>query len=219
MSLRDLLEITLTSNTVDDERDYVAIGNLIDQDNYAHHSALVIKYKEEVFQFEFTGTIIKFQRHSDNFYQKNTYVIHEGEIPAFISYCNTIRRNSNPRFGLFYSGSLYDDNGDYIGGQPFGERMTCVGFCLNVLGGFLGREYMQYTDWNYLSVGDQNYLRRFCDRHSIDMEQVRSAHRQISPRELFVSAFYRQLPITKNDIESKLESVVEYFDARLSVGN
>ena len=82
----------------------------------------------------------------DTYFHKTTLTIHPDEVPAFIVYCQQIKQKAKPIYGFFYSGEFYDKEGNYLMNKDLGERMTCVGFCLNVLKGFLEEDYIDYME-------------------------------------------------------------------------
>ena len=212
MSLHDLFAIEWTEDTKNSEDNYVAVGTLLDDYSKAEHVALIIKYNDEIYQFEFTGSTVKFESYQRNFLQKTTEVIEAADVPAFLQYCRNVERNASPRYGNFFSGTMYDKDGRFSGGPLAGERMTCVGFCLNVLNGFLEEsQYLRYQDWNDGSVDDHVWLNNYCDRHNIDRDRLRKEYRRITPTELFTSAFFKELPVTKAQIDQLLPSITDYF--------
>jgi len=82
----------------------------------------------------------------DTYFHKTTLTIHPDEVPAFIVYCQQIKQKAKPIYGFFYSGEFYDKEGNYLMNKDLGERMTCVGFCLNVLKGFLEEDHIDYME-------------------------------------------------------------------------
>lgn len=213
MNLSDLFEIVLTGDTLNSPVDYVAIGNIVNIDNEADHSAILIKYDGNIYQFEFTGSAIKFDSYSKNFYQKTTFTISPLEIPAFIAYCRIVKEKANPKFDFFFSGTFYDEEGNFIGNNTVaGERMTCVGFCLNVLNGFLEEQYLNFSDWDHTTYDDGKYLSMWCERHGVDESVIQKEHRRISPRELFATAFFKDLPIFRKQVNEALPHIEEYFN-------
>ena len=128
-----------------------------------------------------------------------------------------ILKNANPNYGYFYSGESYNKDGVHLSNIDLGERMTCVGFCLNVMNGFLEENYLKFDEWSSDTHTDPNYLTVFCKNHNLDELKIKSSHRRISPRECLISGHFDELPISKAQIDSKKNEVEEFFLIRLAV--
>lgn len=98
MNIFDIVDSLNESDSVDD---FVAIGNIIDDDNNAKHAAFVIQSNNTLYEFHYTGREIEYQELENNYYHKVTNTIHPDEVPAFISMCNNIMKNANPVYGFF----------------------------------------------------------------------------------------------------------------------
>jgi hypothetical protein len=217
-----MFEIINTTSEEDVKDEYVAIGTYVSdlripqlQSGTAYHSLLIIKYKGEIWQFHYTGDstygIIFDQEIDTKCFHKITNTIDVKLIPSFIMMCKRILKNANPKYGYFYSGEFYDLNGQHFSESKIGERMTCSGFCINVLKGFLEEDYLVYTDWNSTSHETENYLKDFCNLRGLDIFEIEGSHRRISPLELLCSGYFTKLPITKEQINSKIGSTEEYL--------
>lgn len=208
-----MFEIVRSNYESDINVDFVAIGNLIDNNFESTHSAFLIKYDETIYVFHYTGWEIEFksQQADDDYYHKITETITPDEIPAFLAYAKTIKKYANPIYGYFYSGEYYDLNGEHFGDKNLGERMTCVGFCLNVLKGFLEEDYILHTDWSEESHNDSDYLEKYCAEHNIELSLIQSSHRRITPRECLTSCFFKELPIRKTQIDNNINQVNNHF--------
>jgi hypothetical protein len=205
-----MFEIINTLNEQDISEDFVAIGNLINEHKEPYHAALIIKYNSNLLQYHYTGTDIELSEVDYEYFHKRTKTIHKEEIPAFIAYCNSIKKNANPIYGYFYSGEYYDNKGIHFSEKSIGERMTCVGFCMNVLKGFLENDYLKYTDWDS-SSHSTDYLLKYAEKHKLDVASIQESHRRISPIEILTSGFFYNIPISKIEIDSKLAEVEEYL--------
>lgn len=212
-----MFEIVRSKFESDISCDFVAFGNLIDNEKGPYHTAFVIKHNNNLFEFHYTGASIEYITLKRDYYHKVTKTISPNEIPAFIARCLNILKNANPKYGYFYNGESYDSNGEHLSNTDFGESMTCVGFCFNVLKGFLDEDYIKYDDWSGQQIHDPIWLIQYCKDNNIDMQKVIQNHRRITPIESLTSAFFHILPITKADIESKLEYVAENLKNRLQV--
>lgn len=209
----EMFEIRRTLEEQDIEEDFVAIGNLtFESSQEPVHAAFIIKHNGILYEFHYTGTEIELNEVERDYFHKVTKCIHQDEVPAFIAQCNHVKAQANPIYGYFYSGEYYDNEGNFIGDNSIGQRMTCVGFCLNVLKGFLETEYLNYSDWGSESHElSESYLTRYCNRYGLNINDVRQSHRRVSPLECLVSCFYSSLPITKSEIDTKLPEVWEYL--------
>lgn len=188
------------------KENFVALGYLITEHDNTH-SAFVIQYRDSLYEFHFTGLEISFSPILNDYYHKITYHIHPDEVPAFIAMCQQIQKKANPTYGYFYSGENYDKDGNHFGYNDFGERMTCVGFCLNVLKGFIDEDYLVYSDWDESTHTDLGYLEKYCEKYKIDISKIKTSHRRIAPIELITSGFFIELPIRKIQIDNKIEDV------------
>lgn len=201
---------TYTEQHVKD--DFVAIGSYINGDKTPEHSVIVINYNNEINHFHFTGKSVLY----DEVYNEDCFHIVIKNIdskllPSFIVMCKRILKKANPRYGFFYSGEFYDASGTHFSDKQISETMTCSGFCLNVLKGFLEKDYIEYTDWNATSYPTENYLEWFANRFGIDKDKISESHRRISPLELLCSAYFLKLPIRKKQIDSKLDEAQQYL--------
>ena len=125
--------------------------------------------------------------------------------------CRRIINKANPRYGFFYSGEYFDKDGNHFSDKAIGQTMTCSGFCINVLKGFLEKDYLVYEDWNTPSFPTTDYLQNYALRYNLDIDKIAESHRRISPLELLCSGYFSLLPISKNQIDSKLFETQEYL--------
>lgn len=199
----------------DRSTDFVAIGNTLN-DTTSEHAGFIIKFNNEYFEFHYNGSSIEFDDLTHDFYHKITDTIQPDDVAAFIAHCKSVKRTANPKYGYFYSGEYYDRNGIHYSKSDLGERMTCVGFCLNILKGYHEEDYIQYTDWNSNSHNNPKYLEDFCIKFGLDINKISLSHRRITPRECLISAFFTDMPITKMQIDSLKASVQSLFEIRAS---
>lgn len=217
-----MFEIIKTTSEQDIKNEFVAIGAYVSDSRIsqltngtAYHSLLIVKYRDELFQFHYTGHptlgILLDNNIDSNCFHKITDTIDVKLIPAFIMMCKRILKNANPKYGYFYSGEFYDIDGTHFSDKAIGERMTCSGFCLNVLKGFLEDDYIVYTDWDSSTHQLENYLQDFCNIRGLDINEIAISHRRISPLELLSSGYFSNIPITKEQVDSKVGNVEEYL--------
>lgn len=192
--------------------DFVAIGNDEDFD----HAVFIIQYKDNIYEFDFYNssrgmTIINL---TYEYYYKITKIIQPDVVPAFYAFCKNVMKKAKPKFGYFYSGESYNEKGEHMSETDLGERMTCVGFCLNILKGFLGEDYLSYEDWDEFSHYDPEYLESFCKKNGFEIEEVTSHHRRITPIDCLTSCFFSDMPISKKDIDRKRREVENYVHSQ-----
>ncbi len=180
---------------------FVALGYYVSND--IPHAGLVIKYNDINRQFHYTGSTIEFEGLYLDFFHKITETINISEVPAFIAHCNNIKKRANIRYGFFYSGDYFDSVGNHFGNSDLGQTMTCVGFCLSTLKGFLEDDYILFTDWDFDEDFRPGYLEAFCKKYSVDLEKVKSSCRRITPGQFLASGFFQDTPIRKSQIEDK----------------
>lgn len=209
----DLSAIIKSGEDSYDAADFVALAYQYDE-RYPH-AAFIIQNKGDLTEFHYDGGSVVYTTLLDSYFHKTTLTIHPDEIPAFIVHCQQIRQRAKPIYGFFYSGEFYDREGNYLMNKDLGERMTCVGFCLNVLKGFLEEDYIDYTDWGSETHNKSDYLESYCKRHQLDINKVKASHRRVSPLEYLTSALFSDLPIRKSQIDNRKDEVKEYVLNRL----
>lgn len=211
-----MLEIIHTVTEKNYKNDFVAIGCYAGDDGIPYHSLMIIKHDDETSQFHYTGAntdAIKFDENlKSNCFHNITFTIHPSIVPAFKIMCKQIQKKANPKYGFFYSGEFFDINGMHFSDKEIGQTMTCAGFCLNVLKGFLEENYIDYTEWTEDSHQEYNYLQSYAEEHGLDINKIAESHRRITPLELICSAYFSDLPIQKSDIDSKKQDVLNYLE-------
>lgn len=206
----EMFPITKSLSESDRSSDYVALANL-HVNHVPSHSAILIQHKQSRYLFHYTGYNIVYSNVDDEYFHRVTDTIIPDEVPSFIAMCKNILRKANPKYGYFYSGESYDLTGNHLSEKDLGERMTCVGFCLNVLKGFLEEDYIEFADWTSKSHKEDGYLERYCERHKLNIDAIKASHRRVAPRECLASAFFTNLPIRKVQIDEKVLELNGYF--------
>ena len=199
-------KITATPNEPDADEDFVAIGVTV-LDGEADHAAIIIQYRGDIFELEFTGATVNFGLNTKSYRQSIVRSIETDDVPAFFAMCGKVVEEADPKFDFFYSGEYYNRIGRHMGRGATGERMTCVGFCLNVLKGFLTEDYLRYEDWGPESSEIDGFVENYCRQHGFAKELIQKAHRRIAPDELLASAFFSDPPVRKAQIDSIIEKV------------
>lgn len=201
---------TITEKDVKDN--FVAIGTYIDVAKVASHSVLIISFNDEIKHVHYDSTRLLYDDiYDDRCFHKITDTINPALIPSFIVMCKQVISKANPRYGYFYSGEYYDENGVHFSDKEISETMTCTGFCINILKGFLEEDYINYKEWQTPSYPTADYVSKYAKRYNLDINKISDSHRRISPLELLSSAYYSKLQIKKSEIDSKVDETEEYL--------
>lgn len=205
-------KIIHTNINSDLTEDFVAIGTYLNDEKEPYHSVLIIQYAGVLQHFHYTGRALLLDDiYNNDCFHIKTAVVNKALVPSFLGMCRRILKKANPQYGYFYSGDYYDVKGVHFANNHVGEVMTCVGLCLNVLKGFLGRDYMSYEDWTDTSTVPTGFLEYFANRNGLDINKIRESHRRITPSDLLCSAYFKSTPISKQMVDSKRAEVLEYL--------
>jgi hypothetical protein len=90
--------------------------------------------------------------------------------------------------------------------------MTCVGFFINVIKGFLeSKEYFSYDDWEESTIENLDvYFDNFIKTNKIPSDKVdlfKRNFRRISPSDIITSVYIDDLPITKKAVDEIISDV------------
>jgi len=211
-----MFEIINTVSENDIEQDFIAIGGYYDNsEKKIYHSVIIIQFRKKVYAFHYTGLddrpIVFDENIDEDCFHKITTAVPSILVPSFLKQCEKIFERAAPVYGYFYSGEFYDIDGNHNSDTHTGETMTCAGFCLNILKGFLMTEYVDYTQWDSASHEVSGYLEYFSNKHSLDIDLIAQSHRRISPLDLLCSGYFNDLPIQKKQIDSKKQEVFDYL--------
>lgn len=208
---------------------FVAAAVKVDNAGIAHHAGLVISTSGKYYLFHYTGEIVILDIVPNGkwYFHKNLSFITNEEVLAFYAHCKIISTKANPSYGYFYSGSYYTEEGQYFSESGIPEFMTCVGFCINVVLGFIeSDEYFVYSDWSEDSVKNAHgvfanhidYFNWFISQpnvqgQNIDIQLFKENLRRINPAEYVASAYLEIIPIRKKAIDeiiANVEAVIEH---------
>lgn len=205
------------------DNDFVGIlfhGNLEQS-----HAGLVISFDEHLYVFHYDATDVILQELSPvkySFIVKLLPIIRKDEVEAFLAHCKRISKTAKPKYGFFYAGSFYNEEGKYFSELGIEEYMTCVGFCINVVQGFIEEDYILYREWTEdTKANADSYFERFVEQANagrddkINEELYRKNLRRITPAEYTTSGFYTSLPISKSDVDTIVELVKECLKQKL----
>lgn len=197
---------------------FVAAACLVNEQGLAQHVGLIIHSEEGYFLFHYTGQEVLFEdgKIEEWYFHKSIGFILPEFCGIFLGHCKKIAQNAKPEYGCFYNGSFYNSNGEYYSQNQIPEFMTCVGFCINVIKGFIeADEYFEYTDWTNQKASQQYISEMIAQIQKIapyiTEEMISDNIRRIKPSEFVGSAFLKNIPIRKNDIDliiDDLEKVI-----------
>lgn len=178
--------------------------------NKVDHAGIFIKYNGEAKLFHFINEQVTIDelKDEDIYFLKELTFVDPILTPSFLAHCEIVLHEAKPKYGYFYIGAMYDENGKFLspGDQP--EYMTCVGFCLNFLKYFSqGIDVFEFENWDSASLDrSQDYIEHFIEKvkvqnPSLNIEDFRKGIRRIWPVEYFAGAFSDNLPVKKEFID------------------
>lgn len=212
----------LRTDSYEIDSDFVGVAVYVDKDGVAHHSGLVIAYQGNYNLFHYTGSDVEF---NDNvtraFIFKKLKFVSREEVSAFYAHCLVVQQNANPTYGYFFAGDYYNKEGHYFSQSGVEEYMTCVGFCISVIKGFIeGEEYFCSEDWTEDGVPTwffQQFIKQLREQNpnaTIDENLFRKHLRRISPTE-YTAGAYLDIPVRKKKVDEIVEPVRKaLFDRR-----
>jgi len=207
------IDASLINSDLNDLRsDFVAVAIKI-REGEATHAGLIISTNGKYFLFHFIpqGVGLIDVPKSEWYFHKVFDFISSDESAAFLSHCKIIKKESKPTFGYSYDGSYYDSSGTYFSKNNLPQIMTCVGFCMNVVLGYIeSKVYFEFESWpsdpsteTYFDEHEKEFIEKFPDH---DIEKVKENWRRITPAEYFASGFL-QIPIKRIEINKIIENV------------
>jgi hypothetical protein len=204
----------------DTAEDFIAIGIELDETGYGHHSGIFICLNSELILFHFDGSQVKIEEVKDinEWFLIKKLEIFDGEddfILNFKAHCEIICEEANPEFGFLFDGSYYDLNGLYYTETELHDVTTCVGFCIKIIQGYLNNSmYIDLSEWNNNNNNSlEEYRLKNTEYYEYQLENLKNKYpekiaeivekyfKRILPSELTSSAFYDNLPITKQNID------------------
>ncbi|WP_316845531.1 hypothetical protein [Pedobacter psychrodurus] len=214
----------IQSKTIVPGADFVAISVTADEKGNAVHSGLLIRHDDQVYFFHYNKEKVLLNEVdislAERVFHKELSIIDRKLIRAFINHCRIIEHTAQPNYGYFYGGSFYED-GEYHSDSPFPQLMTCVGFCINVITGFLEeKKYIEHTDWEPVSEKAEQYFQDFvatfkASHTEADIENLKKDMRRIKPSELLASGYFSELPIRKTSTDTVKPSLEEILKANV----
>lgn len=222
----EIQEQLINISSIDTSSNFAAAAVHVNEHGIATHAGIVICYNNDTFLFHYTGQAIlmdKIDTINEWYFYKKLKIIDTSLIEAFYYHCKIIERDALPKYGFYFGGSFYE-NGQYFSELGMPEVMTCVGFCLNVILGFLEEDvFFEFDGWNPLApneilplgggitVGDF-FNRFFVLKNNFtesEIDEFRRNFKRITPLEYITSGFITILPITKVDIDKYISLLDE----------
>ncbi len=216
-NLEKLVDVNLDEN-------FVAIGSYLNDKRFCSHSLLVICYNKKLKIFHYTGNKVELiDPESDKeIFLKKIEIIHEDEVVAFLGFCEELLSlGFHPTFGFIFSDSFYDpyDKSNFLKNAKH-NITTCSGFCIKVIRGFLynNPEYVFLKDWtieSYEKAPDdlKSYmfyvLSIYATENKTTLDNLFKLEeiKRITPLELLIAAYFNDLPIRKESIDSLIKGI------------
>lgn len=185
---------------------FVGISVTLNDEGQAHHSGLIIAYNGINYYFHYDKKNVLLKQMdlnlADGVFHKKIEIIDERLIASFLNHCKIIEKTAAPKYGYFYGGSYYE-NGVYHSNQNTPQLMTCVGFCINVLTGFIEeKKYIEFSDWRVVTDKAEKWFNDFVVElekkfPKLDVTELKKDFRRIKPSELLCSGYFNKIPIRK----------------------
>lgn len=216
------IEQDIISCVADDLPENMIGAAIVSNVDGSQHAAIFIRYNGDSQMFHFTGTNVMIEdvlSLDEVYYHKRLDFIDPILLPAFLAQCELILEKAQPKFGYFYEGALYNEAGEFLSPSTLPEYMTCVGFCLNVIKGFLSdQDYFNYGEWDVKTL-DETYAEKFLekvklDHPSINIDDFKANLRRILPIEYLSGAFSDNLPVSKGFIDSIVIDVQNVLESK-----
>lgn len=203
-------------NECDSSEDFVAIGVLVGIDGIGYHSGLVICLEEIFYFFHYTGTEVLMDIvnvFTNDLFVKKMDIIQSEKVEYFKGFCEILLDEVQPQYGWVFTDSFYNGDGTYYSDNGLPDITTCVGFCINVIrGSFYNNEtYISVNEWDDSTFTEvQNSFMNHISLQLARLEQIdperltlitQNNFKRITPSELTSSAFYNELPISKQNID------------------
>lgn len=213
LTLEIIARDTIQSDSCSFTEDFAAVAVKLDSRGIATHAGIIIGYNSIVYLLHYTGIEVVVSSVPNKWYfHKKLDLIKGRLVPAFHAYCLKVAQKADPEYGFYYDGSLYDLNGDFFSRRGQGpQMMTCVGFCLSVILGFIeADEFFHCQDWEASTLDDADgYIKEYRANFEknfpeVDVAELINNVRRIKPAEYFCSGFLQTIPIRKADTDSIL---------------
>jgi hypothetical protein len=224
ISIEDIKDQLIQSDNPILPDNFVAAAVRLSVNGEAVHAGFVIQYNNNSYLVHYYGEVlIENVPNGEWYFHKDLIFIGDLLTGSFFTHCQLIRENANPAYALYYDGSFYK-SGKYFSGVVATEYMSCVGFCLSVLKGFIGEEYLNYSDWGIDTIESEDhkkYLARFITQlkenyPSAEVDLALENARRISPDEYLASAYFDEFPIKRAQIDTIIQQLRAYLISKLN---
>lgn len=213
MTLKEIDSNLIKSDCGDLPSNIIAIAIQVNEEGTASHSALLIGVSNKYYLFHYTSTEILLEDipKDEWYFHKSLEVIPQNESEAFLNHCEQISVDERDiNYGFIFDGSYYRD-GKYFSKSGLQEFSTCVGFCLNVITGYLwDSDFINVESWNNQPIqGGFEYYFDIAKQRYPDLNEdlFKTHHKRIRVDECSATAYLNNLPITKADIDEIIEMV------------
>ena len=216
---KELLDI---DNNIGLKDNFVGIGVQIDGNGVGYHSLIAIGVESDYYIFHFTSKDLELKMipiENQKFHIKYVDDLVDPEFSvSFLTHCKRIMKFPAPQYGHIVNNAYYDEEGKYVSDNEITNFATCVGFCINVMKIFIMSEkYFEFEDWNadgmddfakeHPTYFDRFYNNFFAHNPNITPEQFDKLYKRITPSEYTASAYLKNLPIRKSEINEIIEDV------------
>jgi hypothetical protein len=179
---------------------------LINQYNFVQHAGIFVRYNGENKLIHFTGTELKVDtfKPTEKYFFKKFDFINPELAPSLLSHFELVQKESKPKFGYFYTGSYYGEDGKLVTTDGTPEYMTCVGFCLNFIKYFIRKtDFLNFPDWDFKTTASvkghvNDFLKDVKKSYpSISINDFKAGSRRIYPIEYIAGTYEETLPVRK----------------------
>lgn len=208
----------ISSNIGELPEKLIAAAVSVNDAGIATHAGIIIRCDGETNLCHFTGQEIRLEplpnNNSDSWYFHKDFIIVEHRFArSFLNHCQKIVSENTftqPKWNFYYSGAYYVDGVRY---QNVGEPniITCVGFCIAVITGFIEEdEYIGYLDWTIDSLPSIAYANNLIAQIQkiypyLTVDDISANLRRIKPDEYLASAYIKDLPVRKKETDKVLK--------------
>lgn len=181
------------------------------KDGVVCHAGLLICSEIEgnkLFHYDGLDVLLEDPPNDEWYFYKIFTLIDSRLVSAFLALCKNVKRESSPVYGAYYEGSFYNNDGLYFSQVVRQEYMTCVGFCINVIKGFLSEEeeveVFDLSGWTSADLSP-SYLSHFVEKLKLshpnaDVNSLIENIRRIKPIEYISAAYLKSIPYKRKNI-------------------
>lgn len=179
----------------------------------AVHAGIIINFNESLSLFHYNGQMVLFEDVPLAWYfHKDFLFVDDFLVESFLAHCQMANETAHPKYGFVFPYSFYRDK-VYFSEDNIPEYMTCVGFCLNVIQGFLlDEKFIDYEGWDIDSIKKEGWAIEFIEKFRINNPQfseddIKKYLKRVSPDEYLAASFFNKMPIEKSQIDIIIDDV------------